>query len=87
MPLIQINEDMLLDFLTVLEKVAPIASPRDDEELAITKQWAQIAKYVQEISEPMAYEPGFDTLKVYWHELETSYRREVRDYQARLPGN
>ena len=87
MPLIQINEDMLLDFLTVLEKVAPMASPKDDEELAITRHWVEIAKYVQEICEPVAYEPGFDALRTYWHELEISFRREVRDYQAQHLGN
>lgn len=82
MSLVQINEDLFLDFIDSLKKVAPLARPRNDEEQEQIKHWAQIASFVREISEPMSHHPGFDAESAYWAELAHSYRREARDYDA-----
>ena len=82
MSLAQVNKDLLLDFVNTLKKVAPLSSPKNDEELDLTRHWAQVAEYVQEICEPLAHQPGFDADAVYWKQLATSYRQEVNDYRA-----
>lgn len=87
MPLVQINEDLLLDFIDSLKQVAPQARPGNDEEQEQIKHWAQIASFVREISEPMSHHPGFDAESVYWAELAHSYQQEAGDYDAQHGGS
>lgn len=82
MSLVQISENILLDFTVTLKKVAPLSSPKNDAELDLIRHWEHIANYVREILEPLSHRPGFDADAIYWAELSASYRSEVRDYEA-----
>lgn len=87
MSLVQVNEDLLLDFIETLKKVAPLGRPRNEEEHERIKHWAQIASFVREISEPMSHHRGFDAENAYWAELAHSYAQEARDYDAQHGGS
>ncbi len=83
MSLVQISDNLLTEMVESLKKVAPLKSPETEEELAFVKAWVDVSSIVGEILEPLAYIPGFDAEATYWAELEKSYRKEVRDYEAR----
>ena len=80
MSLIQINENLLFDFVESLKKTSALKRPETDEELELAKAWASVSSNLIEILEPVAYRSGFDSEVTYWTELERSYRQEVRDY-------
>ncbi len=82
MPLVQISENLLFDFVAALKEVAPLRKPENDEELELIRKWAEIANYAKEVCRPVSHVPGFDADIIYWTELEESYRQEVRDYLA-----
>lgn len=83
MSLVQINQDMLLDFAVSLRKAAPSIYPENEEEIRLVRQWAKIANYVKEFCEPLSHLPGFDSETTRWTRLESGYRREIQDYDAR----
>ncbi len=83
MTLIQLNQDMLLEFITNLRKAAPPIYPESEEDFQLANQWAEISKYITEIVEPISHLPGFDAESVHWARLESGYRRDVKDYENR----
>ena len=83
MTLIQLNQDMLLDFITALRKAAPPIYPESEETFQPAKQWVAISNYITEITDPISHLPGFDAESVHWGRLESGYRREVKDYEIR----
>jgi hypothetical protein len=82
MSLIQVNTDVLLDFINILEKVAPLGRPQNDQDLESIQHWEQVAITITEICQPISHEAGFDSATTYWSDLSTSYRREAQDYLA-----
>ncbi len=83
MSLVQINQDMLLDFVEALRKAAPTVYPENEQDIRLVRHWAKIANYVKEICDPLSHLPGFDAETVHWARLESGYRHEIRDYDAR----
>jgi len=83
MSLIQINENLLLDLVESLKKVALLKGPETEEELELVKAWVTVSSNVKDILEPLGYIPGFDAEAAYWTQLGKSYRQEVRDFESR----